>query len=353
MRQIRLSHRLLSNFAPLLLLAAGAGCGKAGEPAPVQAVMDPPIHCNADLVQGTSYKLVTRQLLLPKVVGGSSFVEDYDGDGRPENQFKNLINLAIVGGFDVDAVLAEANQAGQGLLLMELTTADLLQADCASLSIRPAQPPGRGAAPPKFDGTDTFAAADAQAITLYGRIDDHLFQSIRPRDQQPGQDVRLEVSLPLSPGDSILLSLHGAAISAQLAVDEKNQLTGVSSGSIHGVLTASASADVLQPAVARAVTAAINRWPSGNARTDLIGWFENMHDPTTLSKCMVTADCCARSPSSCKILPAEVGDSAIAGVLAPDVEVFDASWNWKLVPAGHAPNGYSVGLGLEAVRASF
>jgi len=62
--------------------------------------------------------------------GDATFSEDYDA--RPENQCKNLINIAPFLGLDVRQVLEAANQAGEDLLLLELRTPELVQADCAS-----------------------------------------------------------------------------------------------------------------------------------------------------------------------------------------------------------------------------
>lgn len=338
-------------FFGLLLVGPGAGCGKPGGDPQRPAFVDPPIYCNADLIRGVSQTLVTKQLFLPAV--RDSHLEDYDGDGRGENQFRNLINIAELGGFAVRDVLQAENQAGHDLLLLDLVTTDFMQADCASLTVRHAKAPDPGAAPPKFDGTDVFHAADSAAMTFYGRIDNFVFQSLRPRDQQATQDGRLTLSWPITQGQTVAMPLRGVGITAILQADEHRRLVSLTQGSINGVQTAQSAADLLLPAVAQVLTDAIHSASAGDFRNDLISLLEPTTSMTSIRKCQVTADCCARAPSTCKILPAEVTESPVGGVLSPDVEVFDAAGDWRPVPGGRPSNGFSVGLGFEAVRATF
>jgi hypothetical protein len=356
MRRVGSWWRLL--FLPFAVtVGATAGCGwghaKAGP-----AFVDPPIHCNSDLVSGASHTLVTQQLLLPGVMttraSRDTFTEDYDGDARNENQLNGLIAVADLGGFAVRPVLKQANQAGQDLLLLELRTPNLMQADCASLTIRHAQPPGPGGAPPRFDGSDTFQVADAMSFTFYGHIDAGVFQSLRPRDQPTpgGDDARLTFALPLLPGETFTAPLRGVGIQLTLRIDERGSVIDAPLGDIHGVLSAQELSDVLVPMVAQVVTRAINTTTDADERKSLIGAFEDRKHSPSSDKCMVSADCCALSPTTCKILPAEVLQSFIGGVLTPDVQVFDSAGAWRPVPAGKEKNGYSFGLGFTAVLAS-
>lgn len=79
-----------------LLLAAYAGCGSPAAPVSVPTFGDPPIHCNADLAQGPTHKLVTKQLFLPHPWAGRQYPEDYDGNGKTENQFRYFFTVAGV-----------------------------------------------------------------------------------------------------------------------------------------------------------------------------------------------------------------------------------------------------------------
>lgn len=346
----RQSHLRLCGLA---VVATWLGCA---QPDAAPAFMDPPIACNADLVRGTAYKLVTKQLLLPRPTGGSSYSEDFDGDNKPENQLKHLVSLADLVSFDIRGALDQANQAGEGLLLLQLTSPELVngQADCASLTVRWAQPPGPSGKPPKFDGTDAFQAASTDVFTFYGRIDSLVFQSLRPRDQAPGVDAPLNLLWPLPPAETVLMPLRGVGVTARLTTDHQNKIVGLTEGAIYGVEPVGAVRALLVPAVAKVVTAAINRAPAGDWRQELITWLEDQkHDEVSQRKCLVTADCCSRAPDTCKILPAEVTASALGGVLTPDVEVFDGDGNWRPSPRGKAANGFSVGIGFEAVPATF
>ena len=91
---------------------------------------------------------------------------------------------------------------------------------------------------------------------------------------------------------------------------------------------------------------------SGAGTDTLVGLFEKSAYSKT--KCMSDAmKCCATNPTTCKIEKQEIIDSPIGGVLAPDVEVFDAAGKWKPVAKGKNPNGMSVGLGFTGVKAAF
>ena len=353
MHPLALYRQFHPRLCGLVVVATWLGCAP---PDAVPAFLDPPIACNADLVRGTSYQLVTKQLLLPRPTGGSSYSEDYDGDNKPENQLKHLVNLADLVSFDIRGALDQANQAGEGLLLLQLTTPELEngQADCASLTVRWAPPPGPTGKPPKFDGTDSFPAASADVFTFYGRIDNLVFQSVRPRDQEPGVDSPLNLRWPLTPTETVLMPLRGVGVSARLTTDNRNKLVRLTEGSIHGVEPVGVMRALLVPAVAKVVTAAINSAPAGDWRQGLITWLEDQkHGAASQRKCLVTADCCARAPDTCKILPAEVMESVLGDVLTPDVEVFDDDGNWRPRPRGKATNGFSVGIGFEAVLATF
>jgi hypothetical protein len=162
--------------------------------------------------------------------------------------------------------------------------------------------------------------------------------------------------MPLTPGQTTSLRLRGVGIVATLQADAYHQVVGLASGAIHGVQTAGETLGELVPAVARVLTTAINTAPSGDWRNGLIGALEGRpghQSKQTIAKCMVAADCCAQSPSTCTILPSEVTQSLVGGVLASDVEVFDSAGAWQPVPGGKQYNGFSVGLGFEAVRARF
>ncbi len=337
----------------LMVVATWLGCA---QPDIAPAFMDSPITCNADLVRGTSYKLVTKQFSLPRPTGNASFSEDYDGDDKPENQFKQLVNLADLVSFDIRGALDQSTKAGESLLLLELTIPELENghADCASLTVRWAQAPGPTGKPPKFDGTDVFEAASADVFTFYGRIDNLEFQSLRPRDQKPGVDLPLNLLWPLSSTETMLMPLRGVGVAARITTDNQNKIVGLTEGSIHGVEPVGAVLALFVPAVAKVVTVAINNAPAGDWRQGLITWFEDQkHAEASQRKCLVTADCCARAPDTCKILPAEVMASVLGAVLTPDVEVFDDGGNWRPRPRGKAANGFSVGFGFEAVSATF
>ena len=68
---------------------------------------------------------------------------------------------------------------------------------------------------------------------------------------------------------------------------------------------------------------------------------------------MVAANCCRTSPATCLILPAEVAASPVGSVLAPDVEVLDASNKWAPVSGGTSYDAMSFGMGFTAITAIY
>ena len=57
--------------------------------------------CRGEDAPGKTYKLVMNSLTLPGSTGSSTFAYDFDGDGRTENQLKNLVAAVSVAGLDL------------------------------------------------------------------------------------------------------------------------------------------------------------------------------------------------------------------------------------------------------------
>lgn len=338
-------------FTLALLLATSAlACGQPAGPVDFD---DLPIVCSAGLVNGPTYSLVTRQLFLPQGSGTHRYTEDYDGNGKHENAFRNVTQLANIAGINLDTPLAATYQRGENLLLLELTTPSLSDSECARLTIRRAQPPSPGEPAPRFDGQDRFQPAPGEAVTLYGRIRGSVLKTIPPRQQAAGQDIQLSLPLPLLPGAPLLLPLRGLGLWATLQLDERGQLSRLSEGALHGAMSAAAASSQLAPAIAGLLTEIIHSAPPTADYSGIIKAIEDPKNASSRSKCQVATNCCAISPRTCQFLPAEILESPIGGVLQPDVEVFDASQTWRPLPGGRQKNGFTTGLGFEAVRAQF
>lgn len=337
-----------------LLSAAGAGCG--GDDGTMDPNNMPPAPvCNADAVMGTDNKAATDALKLPGVSGNKTYVYDFDGDNRQENQLKNLINTISLSGLDIQASVNKAVQSGDAIVLMNLKTGDIMKADCASVTMGLAKGPAPMAPAPKFDGTDTFQIlTDIKPVSLFGKIDGGKLSTLASKEQRGDIETEQQilVNLPLGDGKNLPLALHGAHLEGTVVKD--GSVIRIKDGVLHGVLAQKDIDDKIVPLVANLLTDMINKDPMSDTAKTIIGLFENQNDAVTKKKCMDNAkDCCKTNPTTCKILPAEVKNSAVGGVLSSDVQVFDDNGKWAPVAGGKKYNGMSVGIGFTGVSAKF
>lgn len=337
-----------------LLSAAGAGCG--GDDGTMDPNNMPPAPvCDAKAVTGTDNKAATDALKLPGVSGNKTYVYDFDGDNRQENQLKNLINTISLSGLDIQASVNKAVQSGDAIVLMNLKTGDIMKADCASVTMGLAKGPAPMAPAPKFDGSDTFQMLpDITPVSLFGKIDGGKLSTLASKEQRSDKQTeqQIQVNLPLGDGKNLPLALHGAHLEGTVVKD--GSVIRIKDGVLHGVLAQKDIDDKIVPLVANLLTDMINKDPMSDTAKTIIGLFENQNDAVTKKKCMDNAkDCCKSNPTTCKILPAEVKNSAVGGVLSSDVQVFDDNGNWAPVAGGKKYNGMSVGIGFTGVSAKF
>ena len=337
-----------------LLSAAGAGCG--GDDGTMDPNNMPPAPvCDAKAVTGTDNKAATDALKLPGVSGNKTYVYDFDGDNRQENQLKNLINTISLSGLDIQASVNKAVQSGDAIVLMNLKTGDIMKADCASVTMGLAKGPAPMAPAPKFDGTDTFQIlTDIKPVSLFGKIDGGKLSTLASKEQRGDIETEQQilVNLPLGDGKNLPLALHGAHLEGTVVKD--GSVIRIKDGVLHGVLAQKDIDDKIVPLVANLLTDMINKDPMSDTAKTIIGLFENQNDAVTKKKCMDNAkDCCKTNPTTCKILPAEVKNSAVGGVLSSDVQVFDDNGKWAPVAGGKKYNGMSVGIGFTGVSAKF
>ena len=353
MRRYTLVHGMFTGVTcGFLLAAAGAGCGGDDPTPPVVMNIIPGQTCSADKVTGTSNKLATNALKLPKTSGGSTFAYDFDGDGKQENQLKNLVNVISLSGLMIQDSVDSAVKDGNAIILADVKTTDLMTSMCSSLTFSLADAPAMGAPPPKFDGTDTFKASGVAGVTLFGCITAGKLSTIASKDQTAANEQKITLNLPLGMGTTLPLSLRGAHIEGTLTM--QGGILTIQNGAIHGVLAKKDIDGQIVPLVASLLTDLIAKdvkmGVPGDTAKAIIGLFEQKTD----AKCTANMnDCCATHIATCKITADEVLASPIGGVLAPDVQVLDEAGNWKPVPGGKAVNGMSVGLGFTSITAKF
>jgi hypothetical protein len=302
--------------------------------------------CRGEDAPGKSYKLVMNKLTLPSSSGSGAFLYDYDGDGRAENQLKNLISTVSLAGLDVQTTLQDAVTSGQLINLVALKSNATDSSSCVGVSLSQGKP----GPSPRFDGSDVFTPASATGSPLGGTLSSGRLVTTDSRSLKADTEAQFSLQLSLGRG-LVTLPLRGVHVEG--ALQSSGSLWKVSSGVLHGAV---AKADIerkLLPVLADELTQMINSDPYSSTSQTVISLFESKTDPVSVNKCMTMSRCCRLSPATCVILPEEVGNSPIGGVLAPDVEVLDAAGKWKPVPGGKNYNAMSVGIGFTAISASF
>jgi hypothetical protein len=320
-------------------------------PVDVDLATPPDLKAPPDLAPacgGPVYKYATNALRLP--TNANAYSIDIDGDGRADNQLKNLLSAISAAGFDLQTAMDQSVADGQVVLLGALAAEDLTNIACARLDLNEAQPRAGAEPRPKYDGTDTFkVAAGKMPAQLRGEIKTAQLDTTQPPRLAADDVPRLEIGLPLFIGTFVRLPLYGVHVQGK--VDQR----GVTTGQIHGVIRKEDIDKRVIPSIAEALTQIIRSDPMSATTRTLIQLFEDTADnPVSKTKCdTMPMACCAKSPTTCTILPEEVaGNALIASLLAPDVQVFDGM-KWKPVPRGTQKDAMSVGLGFTAVKASF
>lgn len=330
-------------------LAGGGPMGDMGTP-PRDLAMPPDLSsasCRGSEAPGKVYSLATNRLQLPS--SGMSYAFDIDGDGRAENQIKNIINVLSTAGLQIQTAIDDAVDAGQIVSLAQLKSGDPVNSTCVGALVGMAQPRGPGS-PPRYDGTDSFVIEGKLAAGT-GKLSAGRLETARPKDQLAAEELTLNLRLSFGPGLTITLPVRGAHLEGQL------EMTGavwrLRNGALHGAVSKQDIDGKLVPLIANQLTVLINGDPMSSTTQTIISLFESRTGAASVAKCMVAANCCRTSPSTCFILPAEVLDSAIGGILAPDVEVLDPAGKWQPSGGGKSYDALSIGLGFEAITATF
>ena len=317
-------------------------------PAPADvALAEATMACGADICNFSalpSNKYVQDGMKIPS--NTMTYSLDFDGDGKSENQYKILAYGLTVIGINTQDVVNSDLSSGRQLNLINIQTLGLFDELCTRINILK----NDSVLTPKFDGTDGFIAASAPTARLDATIRSGILYSLRPKEQVAMNEAILKIRIYLGL-TSVDVDLHGAYMTGTL--DLRSGVPAILNGAMYGIINKSDIDNVIIPAYAQNVTSEINANPQADSSKTLSSLFENMQNTVSNQKCMLAADCCATSPSTCRILPDEVRISPIGGALAPDLQAFDEAGNWKLVPGGKMKNGMSVGFGFTAIHASF
>lgn len=284
----------------------------------------------------------------------TDFAIDLNGDGRADNQLGNIISALTGAGLNVQSGVDMAVADGSLVLLMSENSTDaMFQNDsCASATVQL----GKSQPMPDFSGMGMFTADASQtAGTLNGPIKAGKFSSAPPATTK--MPVTLQIQLPLVSGATpVQLKVNGAHL--QFTRDSSGKVTG---GQLQGAIKETDVQMDIIPNVATLLTNKLkNDNPPTSTDTQIQSTFDNggKADPACSGTCKNPAygdraGMCAAAMDNI-IDTCEVSTSGlIQNVLAPDIQMFDASGNYAPNKANTTKDSLSLGLGFTAVGAKF
>lgn len=296
---------------------------------------------------GTTYKGATSAIHLPTTA--KSYAIDLDGDGKADNQLKNILTTLSLVGLTPQAEIDSAVAAGTIVYLATVTTASTDSSTCTGVNLHFAVPRGSGDPPPKYDGTDVFTPDVSLDAELNGKVTAGVLSTTLPTALTALDESRINLNLSVL-GMKVSLPMRGTHLQGTL-MNSGGKLS-IQNAELHGAVNQKDIDGTLIPAVATLITQLINGDPTSTTSMTLINLFENLMNAVSSNKCMVAKDCCHTTPATCKILPDEVKMSLVGNVLKSDIHAFNTADDWAPATTG-TKNGLSVGVGLSTVPATY
>ena len=337
MRSFKTSLR--SSLSLVLLATAACGPSLGGAPPPPRS----PAGAGCD--DSATSQFVANKLTLPSIT--RSYAADMDGDGSTDNRFHTLFAGLQTVGFDTQTMVNNMATHGRGMTLMEMRGSGQREGCAATMRMQAAEHPP---APPRYDGRDTFTPRPGSpAVSLSGAVSNGVLGTTSPTRMQASEVTPLRIQVTLVEGVTVPLDLYGVQVEGELSD------SGAMEGEVHAVLRKQDIDEQVIPAMAQALTAKVNKEPTGAVAQAIVSFFEDTEDSGT-SKAKCDADparCCAMNPATCELSAEELRENAmLMGYLEPDVQMFE-NGTWKPTPGGTSKDSLSVGFGLSAVQASF
>jgi len=295
---------------------------------------------------------VTNAVMVPQQ--RSDYAIDLNGDGRVDNQLGNIIGALEGQMLHVqDGVNAAVTDGTLIVLLTETSTDAAYQSDaCATAQVQV----GQTVAMPDYSGAGHFTVdSGQQGGTFNGPIKLGKFASAPPATTT--KPIEVDIKLPLVSGaDPVTLKVNGAHLQFTRGADGK--ITG---GQLNGAIRNSDVQTQIIPNVAALLTKKIkddstppNMLSSGDMQ--ILSIFDNGGK----ADAACTAGTCKNPDGSCatkgdnKIDICEVSTAGlIQNVLAPDVQMYDASGAYKPNKDNTMKDSLSLGLAFTAVGATF
>jgi len=285
----------------------------------------------------------------------SDYAIDLNGDGRVDNQLGNIIGALEGQMLHVQDGVNQAVTDGTLIVLMTETSSDAtFQSDsCATGQVQI----GQSQAMPDYSGMGHFAVdSGQQGGTFNGPIKAGKFSSAPPATTK--SPVTVSILLPLVAGSApVLLKVNGAHLQFTRGADGK--ITG---GQLNGGIKASDVQMNIIPAVATILSNKLmNDNPQTSTDMQIASIFDNggKADPAcSAGTCQnpsygTRAGMCAAAKDNiidtCEVSTAGL----IQNVLAPDVQLFDASGAYAPNKDNVMKDSLSLGLSFTAVGATF
>ena len=285
----------------------------------------------------------------------SDYAIDLNGDGRVDNQLGNIIGALTGQGLDVQSGVDMATANGTLILLMSETSTDaMFQSDsCATAQVQI----GQSVMNPDFSGSGHFTIdSSQQGGTFNGPIKVGKFSSAPPATTK--NPVSVSILLPLISGATpVKLVVQGAHLQFTRGADGK-----VTGGQLNGGIKSDDVQMNIIPAVAQILSNKLmNDMPQTSTDMQIASIFDNggKADPAcTAGTCKnpsygTRAGMCAAAKDNiidtCEVSTAGL----IQNVLAPDVQLFDASGAYAPNKDNTMKDSLSLGLAFTAVGASF
>lgn len=280
---------------------------------------------------GATYtsKFLINTLTLPQ--RSSDFAIDLNGDGRVDNAFGGVIGALTGQGIAMQPSVDAAIASGKVEHLLSVTSHDsTLGTDAAAgASLSLAAQGGAFPGPYSVDGSVTPA-------TFTGSIAGGTFTATNPVTTHSPVDATLR--LDLFAGTPLTLNLHGASVRF---TRQAGSPMGLSAGQIDGSISATDVQTKLIPWLAASFTAIIQADTSSTTSKQL----EQLFD---------VGGCTGAVANDYNVNACELaGSSIIQALLAPDVQIFDASGNYAPSSANTTPNALSFGIGFTAVATTY
>jgi hypothetical protein len=277
---------------------------------------------------------------------------DLNGDGRVDNQLGQIIGTLATQGLNVQDGVTQSVANGQLVLLIgESSTDSTFQSDsCATSTLQI----GKAVASmmPDFSGHGSFSADSTQPMASFnGPITAGKFNSAPPATTT--HPVTAQVELPLVAGQpAINVTLQGAHI--QFTRKSDGTITG---GQVHGGIKNQDVQGQIVPGVAALLTNKLQHdMPQTSTDMQIASLFDTggKADPScSTGGCKNPNGTCATAKDNIIDICEVSTNGLVQNLLAPDVQLFDASGAYHPNPANTMKDSMSVGLGFGAVGATF